>query len=159
MVNIGDKIVVIDTEYFMNVPNGTVMTVQAVGQNHVEATVDDGDGYVWFMENGRYEPCVMKPDTPTLRGVSPKLWKDMTPEEKGALLLAHHEGKTIECYQFPDHGWEVIYNPVFDNTSAYRIKPEPKRVTVALMADFKEIGTIDLIDGIPDPDSIKITGV
>jgi hypothetical protein len=26
---------------------------------------------------------------------TPKLWRDMTPEEKGALLLAHHEGKVI----------------------------------------------------------------
>jgi hypothetical protein len=27
---------------------------------------------------------------------APKLWRDMTPEEKGALLLAAHEGKVIE---------------------------------------------------------------
>lgn len=27
-----------------------------------------------------------------------KLWRDMTPEEKGALLLAKHEGKRIQCF-------------------------------------------------------------
>jgi len=42
---------------------------------------------------------------------TPKLWRDMTPEEKGALMLAAHEGKVIEwSYGLP---WNTfcIYPP------------------------------------------------
>ena len=108
---------------------------------------------------------------------TPKLWRDMTPEEKGALLLAHHEGKVIEYY---DHGvgW-VTERPIWDDYCAYRIKPEPKRETVEVKLcitscgksfhmephflrghygddDFYFTLTFDTIDGKPDPASIKI---
>lgn len=95
------------------------------------------------------------PETPTL-------WKDMTPGEKGALLLAHHEGKTIEWTRSPgdaDYRQSTAHNlrPVWSDNHAYRIRPsKPKRMTVDLMADFKRIGTIDLIDGKPDPASIRM---
>lgn len=91
---------------------------------------------------------------------TPKLWRDMTPEEKGALLLAHHEGKVIQY--FSCGVWEDGPPRWFDNV-AYRIKLEPKRETVVLYAapingswNQKRIGTVDLIDGKPDPASIKI---
>lgn len=82
----------------------------------------------------------------------PKLWRDMTDAEKGALLLAHHEGEVIEYF---NNGWVKCHAPIWRDVHAYRIKPEPNRVTVPLMADFKEIGTIDLVDGKPDFASIK----
>lgn len=196
MVNIGDKIVVTDTEYPASVPNGTVMTVSSLmfypEEGYVNATVDGGDDFLWFMENGRYEPYYsertlkavaqlnepvethkMPDDTPKLEADKPTLWKDMTPEEKGALLLAHHEGKTIEyfCHGF---GWKVE-RPNFFDWCAYRIKPEVKRETVNCLWAYEKGGkegychpinysathkiTFDLIDGIPDPDSIKIMEV
>ncbi len=52
-----------------------------------------------------------------------KLWQDMTPEEKGALLLAHHEGKEIE-YQHAGRWWVAI-KPYWFSDCAYRVKPEP----------------------------------
>jgi hypothetical protein len=60
----------------------------------------------------------------------PKLWKDMTREEKGALLLAEHEGKVIEAFgvSYPDVWYET--DPCWDDECPYRIKPEPKRETV-----------------------------
>jgi len=88
----------------------------------------------------------------------PKLWRDMTDAEKGALLLAHHEGKVIE-YFIGGCGWMKCPAPIWSYGHAYRVKPEPKRVTVPLMADFKEIGTIDLVDGKPDLASIKLDWV
>ena len=111
---------------------------------------------------------------------TPTLWRDMTPEEKGALLLAQHEGKVIEVFGlgYPDM-WYYEDDPRFEDDCAYRIEPEPKRetMTAKLCIDahctslhFRpdyyrgEYGdecfyftlTFDTIDGKPDPSSIKI---
>lgn len=59
---------------------------------------------------------------------TPKLWRDMTDAEKGALLLAHHEGKEIEYTDLPANlKWYKCSNPLWLDTVAYRIKPEPKK--------------------------------
>lgn len=101
---------------------------------------------------------------------TPKLWRDMTPEEKGALLLAMHDGLKVE---FCSAGkWlEKKFMPFLDD-HAYRIKPEPKVETVTLMTakvydwiSEPESGcgsqnthriTFNLIDGEPDCNSIKM---
>jgi hypothetical protein len=105
---------------------------------------------------------------------APKLWRDMTPEEKGALLLARHEGKVIET----DYGGGFIANraPSWDDECAYRIRPEPKRETVRLSGyvdsdgdwlfegpdvDFLGLDeiyriTFDVINGEPDCASVKM---
>ncbi len=93
----------------------------------------------------------------------PKLWRDMTPEEKGALLMAHHEGKVIEWTgsfgsEFDMDSIRGI--PVWSNTHAYRIKPEPKVETVHLM-NFHELAkgyaiVFTVKDGEPDCTSIKM---
>ena len=100
--------------------------------------------YDWIELGGKV-PTYKSPGMSALESVSrlscpldrdedtPKLWGDMTPAEKGALLLAHHEGKVIE-WNIPvsDHtgeivGWKWVecenvgYSPKF----AYRVRPEP----------------------------------
>jgi hypothetical protein len=78
----------------------------------------------------------------------PKLWKDMTREEKGALLLAHHEGKVIEYTSVPvtEEGWELATHPAWIPRHAYRVKPEPVRETVRYHVD--DCGkTFNLTDG------------
>ena len=112
----------------------------------------------------------------------PKIWRDMTPEEKGALLLAHYEGKNIEvfgCHYLDE--WYENDELCFDADCAYRIKPEPKRKTMTAKLCIDSYGTslhmrpdygdnygdhafyftltFDTIDGKPDPASIKIEGV
>jgi hypothetical protein len=111
----------------------------------------------------------------------PKLWGDMTPEEKGALLLADYEGKAIEIFgpAYPDM-WHEDYAS-WDDDCAYRVKPEPKRKTVTAKLCIDAHGTslnmrpdygdnygdhafyftltFDTIDGKPDPSSIKIEEV
>ena len=94
-----------------------------------------------------------------------KLWRDMTPEEKGALLLAVHEGSVIEwSYGLP---WVTRNSTAtsivsWSDECAYRIKLGPKVETVALcwrhdVGTVKnKIGTINLIDGKPDCASIKM---
>jgi len=100
---------------------------------------------------------------------SPKLWRDMTPEEKGALLLAEHEGKVIEVWNV--EGWWTDVVPYWFDDCAYRVRPEPVRETVTLYGEQSYSGywgfdsgsepgeyriTFDLVDGEPDCTSIKM---
>jgi hypothetical protein len=89
---------------------------------------------------------------------TPKLWRDMTPEEKGALFLAHHEGEVIEVWLGE---WYFTRRPYWKDVDAYRIRPEPKRETVTLFAcrietgDFHKVGEVEYINGKPDFTTIK----
>ena len=66
----------------------------------------------------------------------PKLWRDMTAAEKGALLLAEHEGKVIQFWdKFGFEDWCDI-EPSWEDDSAYRVKPEPKVETVVVTGFF-----------------------
>ena len=84
---------------------------------------------------------------------TPKLWRDMPPQEQAALQQAAHEGKVIEAHDGDE--W-FMATPRWLADIAYRIRPETKRITVDLMADFKVIGTIDMIDGAFDRASIRL---
>lgn len=101
----------------------------------------------------------------------PKLWRDMTPEEKCALLLAHHEGKVIEIWSWDVPTWdESNYEFEWCDSLAYRIKPEPKVETVTKYRRADNGGwtssrsctktthklTYNEIDGKPDCASIKV---
>jgi len=99
-----------------------------------------------------------------------KLWSDMSPEEKGALLLARHEGKVIEFETYYENGstsWLPTPFSAPQPNVAYRIRPEPKRETVELWwrkvsddgCSEGRCGTIDLIDGKPDCESIRTEGL
>lgn len=106
----------------------------------------------------------------------PKLWRDMTAEEKGALLLAAYEGKEVQCH-YGVKGWCRRSFELFAVGNAYRIKPEPKVETVTLYGgdtkgnnrrwgfSVQNIGpethriTFNLIDGKPDCASIKMEDV
>lgn len=98
---------------------------------------------------------------------TPKLWRDMTPEEKGALLLAHHEGKAIEFYDISRNQWQIKSLPVWRDFLAYRIRPKSKVETVTCYWNGFSIHrggnrdrthriTFNLIDGKPDCDSVKM---
>jgi len=64
---------------------------------------------------------------------TPKRWCDMAPEERGALLLADHEGKVIECLSAKDTGgWIHTPHPVWQENLSYRVKPESKIQVVTL---------------------------
>jgi hypothetical protein len=57
---------------------------------------------------------------------TPKLWKDMTAPEKGELLLARHNGETLQSYS--TRGWSDLcrFEPWVNY--AYRIKPKAPKV-------------------------------
>jgi hypothetical protein len=157
----GTKIIMTNSPYEPNVPNGSIMTVTYVFNNcDVDATIDGGDGQEWYMGAGTFKEYThghaTLPDGPTM-------WQDMTPEEKGALLLAHHDGKEI---QWTYEGWFewgnalTVENSLWKNFCAYRVSPKPVVETVVLCYRRdsgmvkNRIGTINLIDGKPDMASI-----
>lgn len=88
-----------------------------------------------------------------------KLWRDMTPEEKGALLLAMHDGEKVEVMSLGV--WQTKSTTRFVDDSAYRVKPEPKveiENVKIVNADGVTIGTgtVTTINGKPDCASIKM---
>jgi hypothetical protein len=101
-------------------------------------------------------------------------WGDMTPEQQGALLLAHHQGKTIEVKaQVPDR-WIKVKQPMFTKSSYYyRTEPEPvvvhhKRYAGLCKGDLGAIWkgqysdaayelTYDTEDGVPVCSSVKLS--
>lgn len=94
-----------------------------------------------------------------------KKWGDMSDEEKGALLLAQHKGKTIQSTLEP-HFWHDSNFGHWANHVYYRVKPEPKRETVTLYGcgllwsskgfdGQKHIIVFETIDGKPDWSTLK----
>lgn len=82
---------------------------------------DDGThGGMYIKRNEEFDLVAEWPNEPTL-------WHEMTPEQKGALLLAHHEGKPIECIlpSNPCDVWDAVDRPGWVGDFAYRVKPEP----------------------------------
>ena len=67
-------------------------------------------------------------------------WKDLTPEEKGALLLAYHEGEQIQTWMPVRHFWDDNPTPSWAETAAYRVKPEPEVKTVTIRTGWPEGG-------------------
>jgi len=104
---------------------------------------------------------------------TPTIWADMTPEQKGSLLLAEHEGRDIQALAVDDDGttWVMKLSSQWHDGIAYRVKPEPKRETVTMTGhnrgywcfgsdrledrDTHRI-TFDTIDGEPDGATIRM---
>jgi hypothetical protein len=99
---------------------------------------------------------------------TPKLLRDMTDAEIGALVRAKNEGKVIEVLDSLNGAWVPAPAPGWWPRAAYRVRPEPKRETVTYtwgedvlaVSSLNRKGThhitFDLIDGRPDCDSIKM---
>jgi hypothetical protein len=101
-----------------------------------------------------------------------KPWKYLTDTEKGALLLAYHEGKVIQFYSRAYCQWldcTSTGSPAWAGDDTYRVKPEP--VVVELTGACYSYGwvidshkdkwcshkvTFNLVDGEPDCSSVKM---
>lgn len=98
-----------------------------------------------------------------------KTWAEMTDIEKGELMLAHHNGRTIEFLAEISGNWLEVTAPLWNASSIYRVKPEPKREKEFMYyGRVKSNGTcppyshliaFDLIDGEPDCASIKMVRI
>jgi len=121
------------------------------------------DGYGVYVSESRQQYRIISRATQ-----SPKLWRDMTPEEKGSLLLAARDGKVIEGAG-PD--WRPCRNPQWVDYGSYRVKPEPKVETIEMNGYMKGDSawfgpmssksdthsiTFNLINGKPDCASVKM---
>jgi hypothetical protein len=78
-----------------------------------------------YHQDGRFGTGSFDNDMDVYRCVddTPKTWGEMTDAEKGALLLAHHEGKLIEFFYKQD--WFANSTSWWDSNTAYRVRPEP----------------------------------
>lgn len=108
---------------------------------------------------------------------SPKTWGELNDAEKGAIALGFIQGKGIQCWQDGDtpEYWADITDPNWSDDCKFRIKPHPKRETVALHGgtengktwgfytsganDQRWTITFDTLDGTPDLDSVKMERV
>ena len=54
-----------------------------------------------------------------------KPFGELSDAEKGALLLAHHEGKRIDYMRIGVSPWHIAARPCWDDELCYRIAPEP----------------------------------
>jgi hypothetical protein len=101
-------------------------------------------------------------------------WGDMTPEQQGALLLAHHQGKTIEIKSHVSDRWIKVKQPMFTQSSyCYRSEVVPvvvhhKRYAGLCKGDLGAIWkgqysdaayelTYDTEDGVPVCSSVKLS--
>ena len=88
----------------------------------------------------------------------PVLFKDMTDAEKGALLLAKHDGKDIQKWGDKD-GWQKC-DPAFMPNNAYRVAPpEPKIEHVrdpSWLGYQKVTACYTTIDGVVDLASYRL---
>lgn len=92
------------------------------------------------------------------RANTPKLWRDMTDAEKGALLLARHEGKEVQGTRLdiPDD-WRPTAIGLDNHT--YRIRPELKIEIIAEEVELNGKNIVleyTIVDGIMDKSTIKV---
>lgn len=139
----------------------------------------DKNGYARYTDNLSFNPAMdyaYGRAYKIISRASPKSWKDLSPKEKGALLLASHEGKAIQY--FTTKGiWSACISPIWDDYCAYRIKPEPVVKTITQYWKTNKEGqfvpmhmtqkptpehlpthkiTFNVVDGEPDVSSVRM---
>jgi hypothetical protein len=89
-----------------------------------------------------------------------KTFGEMTDEEKGALLLAQYEGKTIEILSALGNWVSRVYeDSCFSKSNAYRVKVEPVITTASrdISADDGWYSvSYTLVDGVPDCSTVTM---
>jgi hypothetical protein len=130
------------------------------------------NGEVWWRDDGSVNRTKKTPRDLVSEWIedTPK-WRDMSPEQKGSLLLAHHQREKIE-YRYSTNGnWHVVTRPTWDPEAFYRVKPHgPKRETKTIYGgrvhawnfeDYQSTHdthaiTFDMVDDEPDCSSIRM---
>lgn len=131
------------------------------------------ENYDFLVECDLKNPQASSISTFRIVDTGPKLWGQMSPEEKGALLLAFHEGKRVEFLnkRARIEEWIATKTPLWSIDLAYRVAPpEPKVEVITLtgsihhhwgfiqeryVCDTHRI-TFNTIDGEPDLSSVKM---
>lgn len=88
-------------------------------------------------------------------------WGELTPEQKGALLLAHQQGKAMEVKASVGKTWVTLaHNPLWLNNTCYRVKPDPVVVNSCKHISIEGVIcklTYNKIDGVLDYSSAKLS--
>jgi uncharacterized protein YodC (DUF2158 family) len=141
----------------LDVKPGDVVEFGSEGIKYTVTEVVGGRyGFSWWDGKGSIDPIRYSMNDVRLisrAAHEPKTWSDLSPEEKGALLLAAHEKRDIEAWRSDERVWVTCGQYIISQFAphrAYRIKPEPKRETVGVYINGdNKIGTIDTLDGEP----------
>lgn len=145
------------TEYFVSV--GNIYLGKDLKIYHKMDLHGFGDGGVYFNTEKEAQALADR-----YNGVdTPKLWKDMTPEEKGALLLANLENQIIEWYDTLVGVWHIEELYDWDPSLSYRVKPKPVEEELHLYFDkygrttssnADWVVTVTFVDGVPNPTAL-----
>jgi len=154
--------------------NGEVHGVSRMIGDDPDYVNDLGDGpfvidVCLYHQDGRVADCEHSNILSVKRIISraaddtPKLWHNMTDEEKGALLLADHEGADIHVWEPLAEAWRLLDfgEFMFLDYRAYRVKPAATREPIKIQGPSGEIlgsGTMLRRDGEWDFDSIEVDG-
>lgn len=109
-----------------------------INEDMTKAYHDDGGRITLCNEEIDYRLVEPTKEEDISEKCSYKMWGEMSPEEKGALLLAKHEGKPIQAkFQDPGDTWDDEEYDFNCDCLCYRVKPEetpkePEREVVAL---------------------------
>jgi hypothetical protein len=126
---------------------------------------------VWWRDDGSVNKCKETSRDLVAEWIeNDTKWSDLTPEQKGALLLAHHQREKIE-YRYSTNGnWHVVTRPMWAPEAFYRVKPHvPIRETKTIYGGKEHwnfdgyqstydthIIIFDMIDGEPDCSSVRM---
>lgn len=170
----GDRVVVshctgLNEKY--NGSKGTVVRESKAFRPSVYVQMDDSDEHLYFDK----ELELLEEEKP----MEYKTWGEMTREEKGELLLAHHDSKVIQS-SLTANTWHNISEPMWYNEQVYRVKPEPVVETVVMYGRNDRQGdaqdwtmgsasvpwtldthkiTFNVVDGVADCSSVKMEEV
>lgn len=87
-----------------------------------------------------------------------KTWGESSDIEKGALLLAQHKGEVVQYLQVVMGIWhDNGETGKFFSSLKYRIKPSPVAETVEIDSVFDQTISVQVVDGVVQPDTIKMT--
>jgi hypothetical protein len=91
-----------------------------------------------------------------------KTFGKMTDEEKGALLLAQYEGKTVEYWSSRCGGWEIRteVKANYNSGAMYRVKVEPvirSEETFIWAVDGTFAIKYDVVNGVTDCSTVTMT--
>lgn len=120
---------------------GPVVPVRRTSDNTVIGfrLYENGDvaGFDWYPD-GRLSTSDRPHDEDLVeKATGPITWSDLTPDAKGLLLLAYHEGKQIQMYFDAEREWEDV-DPQWAPNRAYRVKPT--RTTVSIFGYIDMLG-------------------
>lgn len=122
-LQVGDVVKIVDSR---SPSAGNTYTIN----KHLKLRNNDGSGHYFGYVNDSICEDTLFEVLSRATATQHKMWRDMSAEEKGALLLAHHEGKTIEFWD--EDAWIAAEQPLFTQYDKYRVKPEP-RVEIVCM--------------------------